>query len=433
VVPGFPPQYVAVREIASGGFATVWEGHGESDGDPIAIKLPHPSAKPDDLARFRREVRLQSQLEHENILPIIDYGVDGDRPWYAAPLAEGSLAHVLPALSRDVGLILFEDAMRGIQFAHRNRVLHRDLKPQNILIFPATNMATRRLAKVADFGLGRAYTRDTPFETASRFGAGTPWFTAPEQWTSLRDADQRADVFSLGRVLQYILESIDMPGSTLSRRLEYCIRTATADRLENRYRSVDELAADFRVAVDRPAALRRPVDVTLDLIQKAIEGGSFDTETSRPLAQFLLEHRTDVQLMLGMMPRIPTPLLASLLSGHLAAMRPILSAYTKILDDPLTVDSVLTCLRFLEDVFELSDDLEVQELVLLKSVDMACSYDLAEASYIVIRSITSIRTESVLQGLVRHVRNNPDVADWCVRRLVRTSLPDALQSAMQGR
>lgn len=428
---GFPSSYIPVRKIASGGYGTVWEARDRSGDAPIVIKLPFPGLDSDDISRFRREVRLQSQLEHDNILPILDYDVDSDQPWYAAPKAEKNLGDALPALSESDALTLFGDALSGISFAHKNRVLHRDIKPQNVLIFPATP-DRRRHARVSDFGLGRPYTRDTPFETESHVGGGTPGFAAPEQWIDLRSVDHRADIFSLGRMLEYILQVTDLPGSPLSRRLEYCIRTASAASPKDRYRSVDEFAADFKLAVERPTSLQRPVDTALEMVQGLIEEGNFEAEATRPLAQFLLENRRDYRLMLSMMPRIPVSLLSSLLGQHTAAMLPVIEAYSAVLEEPLALDSVLTSLRFLEEILSISEDGSIRELSLLTVVKVASHHDIAEANYIAVRCITSEADESVVQSLAYSIRTDPQMASWCERNLGKASLPPVLRYAMEG-
>ncbi|WP_146173860.1 serine/threonine-protein kinase [Saccharothrix carnea] len=428
----FPAQYLPIRKIASGGFGSVWEAREKHDPDrPVVIKIPLALMDDEDRVRFSREVRLQSQLNHRNILPVLDHSLDMANPWYAAPLAEGNMAEVLPILGESDALALFGDALTGVAFAHRNRVLHRDLKPENVLVF-AGNGGGRRYARVADFGLGRAFTRDASFRTASRLGAGTPGWAAPEQWTDFGGVDHRADIYSLGQILAYVLATVAVPDSPLTRRLEYCVRTATAVNADHRYRTAEEFHDDFRLVIDHPTSLQRPVDTALGLIQALIENESADLESTRQLAQFLLEHRDDFQLATRTLPRLPYVLLQALLAHHAPAMLPVLESYVSFLEEPLALDYVMTSLRFIEDVLGISPDGATRELSLLASVTLAARYSIAEANYIVSRCVAAERDETVIQALAHHVRTHPAVADWCRANLRHLSLPPVLLRAIEG-
>jgi serine/threonine protein kinase len=426
---GFPKQYVPVRKIASGGFGTVWEAREPNDDTTIVIKIPSGYLDPEDRARFGREVRLQSLLEHPNILPILDYSLDVDSPWFAAPKAECNLADALPALGESEALSLFGDVLTGVAFAHRNRVLHRDLKPENILIFKVDG---RRHAVVADFGLGRQFTRDTSFKTASRLGAGTPGWAPPEQWTDFRNVDHRADIYSLGKILEYVLNAVAIPGAPLRHRLEYCIRTATAARPENRYRLTDELAADFRLVIDNPTSLQRPIDTALGMVQTLIENEPLDISGTRELAQFFLENRDDSQLITTMFPRLPYTVLKALLIFHAAATLPVVEAYVAVLREPLAIDYLMTSLRLLEDVLSISEEGATREACLIAMIDVASRYSLVEANYVAIRCIVSERDETVMQALASHVRQDAAVAGWCSAALQHLSLPPVLRRAING-
>ncbi|WP_433293036.1 serine/threonine-protein kinase [Actinoplanes sp. CA-030573] len=349
----FPAAYDAVRVLGEGGMGKVWESIERGSGMRVALKLPSPRSGTENLLRFQREIRLQSQLTHHNILPILDFDADAEVPWFVAPLAVGNLDDTLPKVSTTQALALYMDVVRGISFAHRNRVLHRDVKPANVLVFESDN-GDGMYAAVSDFGLGRNYTRDTPFQTETGVGFGTEGFAAPEQWLDLRSVDHRADIFSLGRLLEYVLSVVVPADSPLVRRLEYCIRTSTARNRNERYQSADELAADLRLALDRPTSLQRPVDTVLTMVQGLLESGVFDGPATRELAQFLLENRHDYRLMLSMLPRIPARLWAALARHHAAVLPAVLESYVEILESPLAVDSAMAAMRLLEEMLAVS-------------------------------------------------------------------------------
>jgi eukaryotic-like serine/threonine-protein kinase len=427
--PWFPASYVPVRQLGRGGFGVVWAAVERGSGLEVVVKLPSGRVTSEQLARFRREIRLQSQLNHENVLPILDFDVDGEIPWFAAPKAEDNLDRSLPALSERQCIDLILDVVRGISYAHRNRVLHRDIKPENILVFKTDGGGLQ--AKVADFGLGRNFTRDTPFETATGVGIGTEWFAAPEQWLDLRSVDERADVFGLGRLLQYSIAVVMPDDSPIVRQLDYCIRTATAQSPLDRYHSVDEFANDLGWVLERPQSLQRPVDAARMLIQDLLGQGTFDVSQTRELAGFLLEHRGDYRLMLSMLPRIPLRLWSALLKHHAAAMTPVMEGYAEILDDALAMDSALAAMRLLEEVLSVSADSRIRELSLRTIVSLAARYDVGEFGYIAVRCLSGETDASTIQALARYVREHPEIAKWCADHLLRASLAPLLRDAIE--
>ncbi len=424
----FPAHYEPIRELSEGGFGVIWEAR-EPGGETVVIKMPKATTGTDEIARFRREIQLQSQLDHANILPILDYDVDCDLPWYAAPLADGNLAEKLPELSPEVALALFSDIVAGMSHAHRNRVLHRDIKPANVLVFG--DGAGRPVAKVSDFGLGRNYTRDASFQTRTGMMAGTPWYAAPEQFMDLRRVDHRADIFGLGRLLEYLLGTAVPAGSALRRRLEYCVRTSTAQRPDDRYQSIEDLAADLRLVLEQPRAVQRPVDAALGMVQELLAQGMFDAAATRPLAQVLCEYRHDARLMLGMLPRIPAVVWTSLLDHHIAATREVLRGYLTVLEEPLAVDSVTAAMRLLDDVFDMSRDDEVHETCLLALLRLAVRYDIAELAAITARCVAEEDSSTVLQALARHLRDDPLLAVWCAEHLGAGGLAPILRDAIR--
>ena len=426
---GFPADYVPIEKIDSGGFGSVWMATPKSSDELLVLKLPYVRPDRSDLERFKREIQLQSQLDHHNILPILDYDDQASIPWFAAPLADMNLADALPKLSESQALALFSDVLLGVSYAHKNRVLHRDIKPGNVLVFGLD--ASRPYAKVADFGLGRRFTRSSGFQTKVGVGAGTRGFVAPEQWIDLRNADHRADIYSLGRLLEYIVAEVSAPDSQLAHRLEYCIRTATANDREDRYQSIDDLQTDVRFVLERPKSLERPTDTALAMIQEILEKGEIDTQDVRRLATFLLENRQDFRLMLSILPRMPGVIRSVLVRQHGPAMLPILHGYIGHLENALAVDSVLTAARFLEEILEETNSSDIRILCQRTILTLAQRYDIAELAYVAARCLSSESDWTTLQALSHYLAENPDVAAWCARHLSRLSLPAIMRDQVE--
>jgi serine/threonine-protein kinase len=148
------PGYTIERELGQGGMATVFLARDERQQKPVAVKIMHPGlASALDAERFRREMAIAESLDHPLIIPLYDSGTAGDIPFYVMPYVEGESLFV--RLERDRRLALDEalritrDVAAALGYAHSRGVLHRDVKPENILLAGGR-------ALVADFGLARA-------------------------------------------------------------------------------------------------------------------------------------------------------------------------------------------------------------------------------------------------------------------------------------
>ena len=146
-------RYELRNELGSGGMATVYLAHDRRHDRPVAIKVMRPDvAAGVGAERFLREIRLAARLQHPHILPVFDSGEAAGRLWYAMPYVEGeTLRHRLAregALDVDEALRLAREIADALDYAHRRGVIHRDVKPANILL-------SEGHALLADFGVAR--------------------------------------------------------------------------------------------------------------------------------------------------------------------------------------------------------------------------------------------------------------------------------------
>ena len=196
-------RYRIERVLGRGGMALVYLGHDAELGRPVAIKLLADNLAGDDSfrARFMREARMAAGLSHVNIVHVYDVGQDSDqRPYIVMEFVDGeSLAetiaregHIPPARVREIGL----DCCRGLQHAHAAGLVHRDIKPHNLL-------ADREgLVKIADFGVARSLSETQLTMVGSVLGSAR--YLSPEQAAG-RPVTPAADIYSLGATLYELL------------------------------------------------------------------------------------------------------------------------------------------------------------------------------------------------------------------------------------
>lgn len=240
--------------IASGGFGEVFRALDRKTGDVVAVKVLKNVRDIEDetVQRFRRELRLMSEtLDHPHVMNIIEHGdlSDLDAMWCAMPLAQASLADEIQEFRGQQADVvdLARQLCTGLSSVHEAGVLHRDLKPGNIL------RTSEGLWAISDFGLAREFERRTEALTSTLAnGMGTIVYASPEQWACPKTAQVRDDVFSIGKVLQHALTG-ELPMVSADQIPESALRPviqrATGPR-ENRYPSAQALLAAIEQAVD---------------------------------------------------------------------------------------------------------------------------------------------------------------------------------------
>jgi serine/threonine protein kinase len=265
-------RYEVLEKIGQGGMGSVFLAHDRELDRPVALKVLNAAAgNAEAKARIIAEARITAKLEHPSIVPVHDAGVLPDgRFYYAMKLVRGKrLDEQLHAMKEvPERLQLFQKICDAVAFAHAHGFIHRDLKPQNIMLGPFGEVL------VLDWGVAKQIgaKQSTPVngsdadlagsQTASGTVIGTPGYMAPEQARGGADLDERADVYALGAILYFLLTgrapvSASLPldagteltpprrfDPTIPRPLDaVCQKALSADRAR-RYSSASELAAE---------------------------------------------------------------------------------------------------------------------------------------------------------------------------------------------
>jgi hypothetical protein len=287
-------RYRIEAEIGSGGMATVYLAFDEILERPVAIKVLalEISRDPSALERFRQEARAVAQLSHPHVVMVIDAGEDKGRPYIVFEHIKGE---TLKDRIKRVGALPISEAVayaieigRALEAAHERQLVHRDVKPHNVLIDEEGR------AKVTDFGIARSLEGESRQLTGVGRVVGTTEYVSPEQALG-HEVTGQSDVYSLGIVLYEMLtgevpfkgkSSVDvaikqvregMPDvqkrrPEISAALAAAVERATAKEVENRYQSASELVRDLEHVLTYEAARTGEAEGEATAVLRALPG-----------------------------------------------------------------------------------------------------------------------------------------------------------------
>ncbi len=259
--------YEINERIGAGSFGAVYRAFQPAVGREVAIKiiLPAFANHPDFIRRFEAEAQLIARLEHPHIVPLFDYWREPESAFLVMRLLPGSLRRLMEthALRAQHVAQIVDQIASALALSHRQGVIHRDVKPDNILIDGQGN------AYLTDFGLAKV--TETHWRDDDEHTAGSPSYMAPEQITG-QETTAHADIYALGvviyeifaghtpfgglhmaslinRKLKHPFPMLSIPDSRLADALNPIIQRATARELSERYQDIRDIARDVRRAL----------------------------------------------------------------------------------------------------------------------------------------------------------------------------------------
>lgn len=259
--------YRIIEKLGRGGMATVYKAYHANLDRYVAIKVLHPAfmEDPNFLARFEREAKVVAKLEHPNIIPVYDFAEHEGQPYLVMKFVEGeTLKAKLRRRPRtpEEGVIIIQAVGEGLAYAHKQGILHRDVKPSNVM------MADDGQIYLTDFGLARIASKGES-TLSSDMMIGTPQYISPEQAMGKRDLDEGTDIYSFGVLIYELVVgkvpySSDTPFSIIHDHIytplplpravnpnvpeviERLLLKALAKERNDRFASVDEMVNAFK-------------------------------------------------------------------------------------------------------------------------------------------------------------------------------------------
>ena len=270
-MPSFGSRYSMQGKLAAGGMGAVFKAYDNHLARDVAIKVLHPGITSDVVIRFQKEAKATAKLDHPNILKVLDFGQTADGDLYLVmDFIDGfSLDDYIrekERLSLEEAMPLFIQICRGLEHAHEKKILHRDMKPSNVML--SQNENGKLHVYVVDFGLAKLETDDQKL-TSTGLRIGSPLYMSPEQ-CACKPVDQSSDVYSLGCLMfktltgsppflgDSYLETIeshinefapklsDKCDVEFSRQVEEMLAKCLAKDPDLRYQSVAELHENLR-------------------------------------------------------------------------------------------------------------------------------------------------------------------------------------------
>jgi serine/threonine protein kinase len=318
------PGYRILGKLGAGAMAIVYKAEQLSLNRTVAIKvLPKRfSENPEYVARFYKEGQAAGKLNHNNIVQAFDVGEAGGYHYFVMEYVEGKTLHDDLAAGKVFGeaeaLNIIIQVAHALAHAHNCGLIHRDVKPKNIMI------NTAGVVKLADMGLARETTDIEAARTEAGQAYGTPYYIAPEQIRGKIDIDGRADIYGLGATFYHLVTgrvpfmADDPPevmrkhlkdqlippdhiNTTLSAGVSEVIEIMMAKRREDRYNNVEELLTDLEAIAEGQPPLRARKRFDVSMLEQLEEGNAVENEDQPYREDAFTRYRIVIFILIAML------------------------------------------------------------------------------------------------------------------------------------
>ncbi len=417
--------------------------HPERPGQVFAIKRLQSDriGSPELVKRFDREVAILRSLDHPNVMPVLDNGVTPKGvPWFVMLLGDRNLGEAIndPA-TRDErwAMATFRGILAGVAHAHGRGVLHRDLKPGNVMLLGGEPL-------ISDLGIGKLIDVDNTTLTLSSQELGTLRFMAPEQFANPKRVGPPADVYALGKILGYMLtgvepiplaayETTDLP-ARFHWFVDKCCRTGPDERFEDATTALAEFELISKATEDDET----PTAESFRLLAHAAAnnlGGTSGVDDLGRLARQLHQNRESREFYTNAFESVPNTVLRAWAKAEPGGFLEAVRTYDEHVTGDLPFSYCDTVARFLERIFNATSDFAVRRLCLTRLFEMGYSHNrwsVRETATGILTSLASPGDVALAQEVIRgHQREAAWVAEEALKNPMRNQLREALQRAEQ--
>ena len=406
---------------------------GNPTGPPLAIKrlkddLNEPAEAMTEVRdRFEREARLlDDKLDHPNIITVVMRNLSGEDPYFVMPKADMNLANELKTLAGNEGWVveIFRSVLEGMAYAHSQGVIHRDLKPDNILLIAG-------IVKLTDFGLGKNLVGGTVGLTKTFLGAGTEPYMAPEQFSALKESGKPADVFALGKLLMEMLTGeepvVGVPDvSEIPERFRYFVSRCCDQKPDNRFNDAQE-ALDVFLRVVEDTGFAESPEEALDRLIKAwfAAPAGQDLHVVGQIDELLRSNTDEEAVYTREVPRLPEDLLDQYLDETPDAFLEMLKIFDDYATGGLPWEYCDTVADFYGRIYRRLDRLDARELILRRLFVMGCSHNRWHVREVALRLLQDVADISTVAMATDVIKSLPEEASWIgeTRHLFRLLKP----------
>lgn len=290
----------------------------------------------ESVKRFKREVKLMKSISHSNVIEILDQNLNTARPYFVMPLCKFSIAEKMDRLKKkpEFALRVLKKVCAGINAIHHSGVVHRDIKPQNILI------TIKDGVKVSDLGLGKFVKRVSTELTSSNDVMGTEGYIPPEFFAKggTKNAGLRSDIYQLGKLIYAIFSGespVHVNRDLLPGGLQNIVDRCIADLPTDRYETVDDLKMsleNYRISLDPKNNPISAFNSYIEIAEADVENEELDQENLRHIVYRLGDFKKDPALYFKQAKKIPTTLLVTLASDFPSLCRTFVKIYCSVIE-----------------------------------------------------------------------------------------------------